>query len=453
VVIAFSSSSHAQDLGLKAAPQKDTITIINATLHPVSGPVIEKGWLLMARGHIGGLGTGAPPMKVTGTTIDATGKHVYPGLIAADTQLGLVEMASVRATNDFDEVGGVTPETRAGVAVNPDSTLIPVTRSNGVLIAAVWPEGGRIPGRVSVMKMDGWTWEDMTQKADAGLAVSWPQSRPITAFWMQTPESEQLDEIRKSLAAVDDIFKSAEAYRLWRKADPSSPIDLRLDAMQSVLPPLPANGTPDPGANGKHEQLPVFIAAQDVDQITSAVTWAVSRKLKMVLVGGRDAGLCADLLKRHDIPVIISGTHAMPKRADSPYDDAFTLPARLQAAGVRFCIASADKTAHERNLPYNAATAVAYGLDHDAALRSITLSAAEILGVAAGPGGVGCLEATKAATLMITDGDPLEITTHIEHAYIDGREIELSNKQTKLAEKYRAKYEQKKAESPGRAEK
>lgn len=448
----FSFGASAQDLGIKAPPQREAITIINATLHRVSGPVIQKGWLTMVRGQIAGLGAGAPATKTTGTTIDAAGKHVYPGMIASDTQLGLAEMASVRASNDFNEVGDVTPETRAGVAVNPDSTLIPVTRSNGVLLAAVVPDGGRIPGRVSIMKLDGWTWEEMTQKADAGLAISWPQARPINAFFITATDTEQMDEIRKGLAAVDEVFKSAEAYRLSRKADPNTPIDLRLDAMQGVLPPLEGNGTADPSANGKHEQLPVFITAQDVDQITSAVTWANQRHVKMVLVGGRDAALCADLLKRHDIPVIISGTHAMPKRADSPYDDAFTLPARLHAAGVRFCIASADKTAHERNLPYNAATAVAYGLDHDVALRSVTLSAAEILGVAAGPGGVGSLEATKAATLMITDGDPLEITTRIERAFIDGREIDLSNKQTKLAEKYRAKYEQRKESGAAKAE-
>lgn len=447
---AFSSSCLAQDLGIKAAPQKEAITIVNATLHPISDAVIQQGWLLIVKGRIAGMGSGPPAMKVAGITIDAAGKHIYPGIIATNTQLGLAEMASVRASNDFNEVGDVTPETRAAVAVNPDSTLLPVTRSNGVLATAVFPEGGRIPGRVSVMKLDGWTWEEMTIKGDAGLAISWPQSRPVNAWWMQTPESEQLDDIRKGLAAVDEVFKSAEAYRLTRKADPSAPIDLRLDAMVGVLPPL-GNGTPDPAA--KSAQLPVFITAQDVDQITSAVTWANQRKLKMVLVGGRDADLCADLLKRHNIPVVIGGTHAMPKRADSPYDDAYTLPARLKAAGVKFCIASADRNAHERNLPYNASTAVAYGLDPAEAIRSITLSPAEILGVAAGAGGIGSLEATKAATLFIADGDVLEITTHVERAFIDGREIDLSNKQTKLAEKYRAKYEQRKSEGSGKAEK
>jgi len=434
----------AQDLGIKAPPQKDVITIINATLHPISGPVIDKGWLSMARGKIMGMGSGPTPTTFPGATIDATGKHIYPGLIAANTQLGLAEMASVRASNDFNEVGDITPESKAAVAVNPDSTLFPVTRSNGVLVAGVFPEGGRIPGRVSVMKLDGWTWEDMSVKADAGLAIEWPQSRAINSPFVDRSETEQTDDIRRGFASIDDIFKAAEAYRLAMKADSMLPKDLRLDAMLGVLPPLEDTGTADPKAR-KPEQLPVFITAQDVDQITTAATWCKERKLKMVLVGGRDAALCADLLKRNNIPVIISGTHATPRRADAPYDDAFTLPARLHAAGVKFCIASADRTAHERNLPYNAATAAAYGLDRNEALRSITLSAAEILGVSAGMGGLGSLEATKAGTIIITDGDPLEITTRVERAFIDGREIDLSNKQTKLAEKYREKYKQQKA--------
>lgn len=433
LVAALASSSAAQDLGVKAPPQSAPIVITGAAIHTVSGETIPSGYILFDKGVIKSLGAGAPPADAKGAqTIDAAGKHVYPGLVAADTQLGLAEMAAVRATNDYREVGSITPEVWAAVAVNPDSTLIPVTRSNGILTAAVCPDGGRIPGRLSVMRMDGWTWEDMAVRADAGLVVSWPNVRPFTAWWMDRSESDQADDIRRSLADIDDTFKTASAYLAARAADPTLPIDLRWEAMRRILP---AGGPFD----DKHPQLPVFIAAQDLDQITSAITWGLEKKLKMVIVGGRDAALCADLLKRHDIPVIISGTHAFPKRSDSPYDDAYTLPARLSAAGVRFCIASADRTAHERNLPYNAATAAAYGLDPAAALKSITLWPAQILGVGSQ---LGSLEPGKAATLIITSGDPLEITTQIHAAYIDGRNIDLSNKQTKLAEKYREKYRQ-----------
>jgi imidazolonepropionase-like amidohydrolase len=165
----------------------------------------------------------------------------------------------------------------------------------------------------------------------------------------------------------------------------------------------------------------------------------VDRNLKPVIVGGQDAPLCADLLKSHSVPVIVTGTHTFPRRSDSEYDGAYTLPARLEAAGVLWCLASSDDTAHERNLPYNAAIAVAHGLDHDAAIRGLTVNAAKILGVG---DAIGSLEAGKAATLFISDGTPLEVTTRIERAFIDGRAIDLSSKHTKLAEKYREKYRQ-----------
>jgi hypothetical protein len=279
--------------------------------------------------------------------------------------------------------------------------------------------------------------------------------RPVRAEWMERSDQEQADDIRKSVAVIDDAFKSARAYFAARTADPSQPTDIRWESMRGVFPPPPKGEVPPKTAEGattsrsssrSPSQLPTFINANDVDQITAAITWALKNDLKPVIVGGRDAPLVADLLKRHDIPVIVTGTHTFPKRADSPYDDAYTLPARLKEAGVKFAIASADRTAHERNLPYNAAMAVAFGLDADTALRSITLSPAEILGVGSR---LGALESTRAATVMITDGDILEIPTHVERAWIDGREIDLSNKQTKLAEKYREKYKQK--ESAGAA--
>ena len=420
------AAASAQDLAVKAPPQQRPITITNATIHPVAAAAF-KGSITFDKGRITALGADTPAPK-DGSAIDARGAHIYPGFIAADTQLGLAEMAAVRASNDFREVGDITPEVRAIVSVNPDSTLLPVTRSNGILTAAVFPEGGRISGRVGVIRLDGWTWEEMAVKADAGIAMSWPSMRPVTARWMETPEAEQQDATQKALAAIDDTLRLAQAYAAAKDADPSAPTDLRWEAMRPVFP------------GGKATQLPVYITAGDADQITAAVTWAVDRKLKPVILGGRDAEQCAALLKRHDVPVIITGTHAFPKRADSPYDDAFTLPARLAAAGVRFAISSADRTAHERNLPYNAGLAIAYGLDADAALKSVTLWPAQILGV---DEDLGSLEVGKSATLFLASGDPLDFTTTITGAYIDGREIDLSNKQSKLADKYREKYKQK----------
>lgn len=431
-VLAASAAS-AQDLTHKAPPQTAPITLYNATIHTVSGPTIAKGFIVFDKGIIKEVGEGNPHIPANDPSfIDVQGKHIYPGMVASSTLLGLTEIVTVRPADDSREAADISPEVHAAVAVNPDSTLIPVARTNGILTAAVSPRGGRIPGRVSVMRMDGWTWEEMAVRADAGLAISWPQSRTFSFPGMENTDSEQAEVMRRGYAAVDDAFKAAAAYAAAHEADPTLPKDLRWEGMKGVLP-KPS------GAAG--EQLPVFISAQDADQITAAVTWAIEKKLRPVIVGGRDSHLCTELLKRHDVPVIIVGILATPRRADSPYDDAYTLPARLAAAGVRFCIESDDEPAHQRNLPYHAAMAAVHGLDHEAAVKSVTLWPAQILGVG---DTLGSLEAGKAATLMVTTGNILEITTNVERAYIDGRQIDLSNKQTKLADKYREKYRQQK---------
>ena len=438
----FATAAHAQDLTIKAPPQSRPVLITGGTVHTVSGETIKDGFVLFDGGVIKAVGKGDAPSAKNPERIDAKGKHIYPGLIGADTNLGLTEIGTVRSADDTRETADVAPEVRAAVAVNPDSTLIPVARSNGILTVGVFPRGGRIAGRVSVMRLDGWTWEQMAVRADAGLTISWPQSRVFNFPGFEQSDTEQADAMRRGQSVVDDAFKTAAAYAAAHDADPTLPKDLRWEAMRAVfVPPIVGSATIGAGGGGR-EQLPVFISAQDMDQITGAVTWALDKKLRPVIVGGRDAPLCADLLKRHDVPVIVLGTLTTPRRADAPYDDAYTLPARLLAAGVRFCLDSGEEPAHERNLPNHAAMAVAYGLDPDAAIKAITLWPAQILGVG---DKLGSLDTGKAATLIVTDGNILEVSSHVEKAWIDGRAIDLSNKQTKLAEKYREKYRQQKA--------
>ncbi len=425
--VLLASVASGQDLTHKAPPQEVPIAIVDATIHPVSSATIEKGWILFENGRITDMGAGQRPFNRMTRTISGEGLHVYPGLIAASTQMGLNEHGAVAAAADASETGRFTPEVRAIVAVNPDSTHIPVARSAGILTVGVFPTGGTIAGRVGVMSMDGWTWEEMALEQDAGLAVNWPNVRPIRARWNDQSPEEQMRRVREDLRFIDDAFESAEAYVAARAEDPSQREDIRLEAMRGVL------------AGAGDGRGRVFISAQDVDQITSAVMWAKERGVKAVIVGGRDAPLCANVLVENGVPVIVRGTHSMPKRDDSPYDDAYTLPARLEAAGVTWCLASGEESAHERNLPHHAGKAVAHGLSRDAAIRAITLTPAEILGVA---DRVGSLGKGMHATIMVTDGDPLEITTTVRFAFIEGRELDLTNKQTKLDEKYRERYRQ-----------
>jgi len=459
------SSALAQDLTIKSAPQAQTIAIHNATIHTVSGPDYSGGAIVFEKGRITEILSEQDWKKraqapLTGwKLIDANGGHVYPGLVGGYTHIGMTEIQAVRATIDFEEnASPITPEVRAATAVNPDSTIIPVTRSNGVLTVGVFPAGGVISGQVSAIRMEGWTTEELTMDPSLGIAIRWPNTRAISAWWNERSEEDQMKEIRQSLKTITDAFDAAEAYAKAKDADPNHPTDLRWEAMRSVLPlrddsqdpgtdrnkmlrgMVGKDGSPFTGTSVKEpEQDRVFILANDVDQITSAVAFALTRKLKPVIVGGRDAALCAGLLKKHDIPVIVQGVLRMPRKDDAPYDEAYTLPARLHAAGVRFCIATNDDTAHERNLPYNAAMAQAHGLPADAALKAVTLWPAQILGI---DKEVGSLEVGKAAVLLISDGNPLEVTTHVKRAFSEGRDMDLSNKQTKLDEKYRERYRQ-----------
>lgn len=443
LLLAAAGIARAQDLGIKAPSQTQPVAIINAAIHPVSGPTIDRGYVLFREGKIESVGGTPPSFAKDVRVIDATGKHIYPGMVGAYSQIGLEEIGAVRASTDISEVGsaGIMPEVCAHVSVNPDSTLIPVTRSNGVLAVGVFPKGGVISGRASVIQLDGWTSDDMTVLPEAGLSVNWPQSRPVTAWWMDRSEEDQLKDIRLNMQRIEEAFAQAEAYARARAADPNTPIDIRWEAMRRVFPraPKPDERGVKKAAQLEQGQVPVFILAQDYDQIAAAVGFTTKHGLKCVIVGGREAPLCADLLKRHSVPVVVLGTLKMPRRDDSAYDEAYTLPARLEAAGVKWCLASGEETPHERNLPYSAAMAVTHGLGMDAAIRSVTLSAAEVLGV--GPM-LGSLEPGKRATLLVTDGNPLAIDTKIDSAFIDGKQIDLGNKQTELEKKYREKYRQ-----------
>ena len=424
------TSASAQDLLPKAPPQTAPIVLTNAVLHTVAGPVILGGSLWFLDGTIRAvLAADQKPELPAGSTpiiIDLQGKHVYPGFVSAHTSLGLEEIGMVRQTVDTDEIGEVTPEALALTAVNPDTTAIPVARSNGILAAAVFPRGGLLPGRASVIQLDGWTNADLAVRSDAGPVVSWPArsfGTPRRGRRTETPREDPATAVQKARQQVTDTFTAARAWLKARTADPSIALDVRHLALVPAL----------------RGEVPVFMLADQLEQIESAVLWAAEQNLRIVIVGGGEALLCTELLKRHKVPVILEGTHKLPRRDDSPYSEAFELPAQLEKAGVRFCIASGADFSQERNLPYQAATAIAYGLDPREALAAVTLRAAEILGVG---DRLGSLTVGKDATLLICDGDPLELTTKIEQAYVKGRQIDLRNKQTELAKKYRERYRQ-----------
>ena len=410
------------------APQKQAVALVKGTIHTVSGEVIEGGMVLFEDGKITRVAAKKGKLPAGTRVIDIEGKHVYPGLFEAHTQLGLVEINAVRATRDYAETGSINPNVEARVAVNPDSELIPVTRANGVLLALSAPSRGLVSGKSAVLQLDGWTYEDLTLLPQSGLHVNWPRQTPVLHLEHVDHEDseEHSDETSDQVDRLRELFDNARAYQEARKSlGDQLATDLRLEAMAPVL----------------DGQVPMIVAADGAAEIQSAVSFAVEQDVRVVILGGYDAPACAALLLKHQVPVIISAVHRMPRNRHDAYDDAYTLPERLRQLGIEYCISGTDRseTWNARNLAYHAGTAVAYGLPEDEAIRAITLYPAKILGVEER---VGSLEEGKDATLIVTDGNPLETTTQVEMAFVQGRPVELTSRHTRLYDKYRQKYRQ-----------
>ena len=410
--------------------QKRPILLRGGTLHTVTGDVLEEYDLLFAEGKIITIDEQIQPSPET-DVLDIYGKHVIPGFIAGYTRIGLTEISAVKQTNDHSEIGEINPNVRANVAYNPDSDLIPVTRSNGVLTVNSAPTSGRIAGQSSVMYMDGWTWEDATLKHPSALNLNWPSMRFDFRKNAKKKEKEQREEYNKSLREMDLLVRNVRAYHhrknaKERKAEHKQKTDLRLESMIPFIV----------------FKNPIHIKANDVRQIEAAVKWSNKHDLNIVIVGGRDAWMITEILVENNIPIIILGVQTTPRRRFEPIHTPYKIPSMLQKAGVHFCISldpGYPMDGHVRTLPDEAMRAASWGLTKDQALRAITLSAAEILGV---DDYVGSLDLGKDATFFISDNEPLTQYNHPIKAYIKGREIDLSDRQKNLWKKYKEKYRQ-----------
>lgn len=416
-------------------PQSQALVLRDAVLHPVSGPTLPGGSLLAENGRIVAVAAAGQTLPATRTpplVIDLGGRHVYPGFVAANGTMGLSEVTAVPATVDTTEIGPVNPNARAVVALNADSELLPVARTGGVLAALAVPQapaGGGIAGTSALLQTDGWDWEDLALVSDLGLHVVVPNLR-LSADALGPQVAPMAAEMRRfsqqRLRLIDDSFTQAAAYAQARAADATLPSDRRWEAMRPVFA-------------GGAAQRPVFVHANDIAQIRWALGLAERHGLRLVIVGGADAHQVADVLKARGVPVVVTSVHRLPLRRDDDIDAPFRLPARLHAAGVSFCIArgapgSGASATNERNLPFEAATAAAHGLPRDEALKAVTLYPARILGV---DGQVGSLQPGRWASFLITDGDPLETTTRIERVFVQGREVSVANRQSRLADRYR----------------
>jgi len=406
-----------------APPQTKPIVLTGATIHVGNGQVIENGVLAFDKGVITQVGPAGSATNATGAeTIDVKGKHIFPGIISLNTTVGLQEIASVRATLDFDEVGQINPHVRALVAYNTDSEVIPTLRGNGILLSQSVPQGGVISGSSSVFYTDGWNWEDAVLKKDDGIWLSWPpflsSSFNYEDFTVSVKRNDKRQEI---LNLFTSTFAEAKAYAELKDANP---VNLRLAAMKPLF---------DGSAN-------LYIRADYGKDIVEAVKFAKEVGVKkVVIVGGDESYKVAAFLKENQVPVILNPTHRLPNRADENVYLPYELPGLLHKAGVKVAITYADEWWRTRNLAFLAGTSSGFGdVSQEEALQFVTKNAAEIIGAEKS---VGTIEKGKQASFLVSNGDILDMRGNvIQMVFIKGGKVNLDDKQKRLYEKYKTKY-------------
>jgi imidazolonepropionase-like amidohydrolase len=418
----------AQEVIYPAKEFKGKTFITNGTIHVGNGTVIENGTVVISNGKITSVGAGAGSPGSDARVIDAKGKHVYPGLILANTDIGLKEIANgVRASNDYTELGEFNSNIRAITAYNTDSRVMAVLRSNGILLASVAPQGGSVSGSSTIVQLDAWNWEDAAYQMDAGMHITLPSfisrggGRRFAGF-PGFPGAGGADAGKSALEKVEEIksfFRQAKAYI---QEPVHSNVNLKLEAMRPLI----------------EKKQKLFVHGDQIKQMLIAIDFAKEFGVDVVIVGGSESFQIADLLKANNISVILDQCLNLPATEDDDIDQPFKTPAALQKAGVLYCISDDDANTRYRNLSYNAGIAATFGLTKEEALSAITLNAAKILGV---EGKTGSIEVGKDANIVVSEGDLLDMkSSTVTDALIQGRQINLDNKQKQLYERYKYKY-------------
>lgn len=393
------------------------VLLTGLTVHSVTSGVSSDTDVLIADGKIAAIGKDLPaPQGATVMALD--GKHLYPGLIALANQLGLIEIEAVRSTDDSTEVTQTNPDIKAKVAYNADSEVIPTIRSNGFAYAMVYPSGSMLMGQSSLMQLDAWNYQDAVVADATGLHVRWPNASTLGSRWNPKPAEEVRKANAEQLDALQQHFKDAKAYYDAEQAGLNHGVDSRWHQMLPVF---------------KGER-PLFVHADDERQIRQAMLLAKQYGLKLTIVGGRDSWRMADELAAAKVAVIYTAPYGLPTRVDENFRQAFITPKVLQDAGVQYAL-SLDGYWDTRNLVFAAGQAISYGLTPEQALRSVTINAAQIAGVA---DTIGSIEVGKAASLVVSDGDIFDYLGHkVTHLWIDGRAVDLNNRHKQLHDKYR----------------
>lgn len=418
IIILMNPYIHTQPA--PAPVQKEKLAIIGGKIHVGNGTVIQEGCIVFDNGKIIYAGSDSKKAEGIKNRIDAKGKQIYPGFICPATNLGLAEIEQVKATIDYQELGVMNSNVRALTSYNTDSKVIPTVRSNGMLMAQVIPNGGMISGQSSIVQLDAWNWEDAVIRADEGIFLNWPSPNPPRGRPSETesPSTTITDRYQNEINELQNYFDASMAYS---KREYSSEMNLGYEAMRALW-------------NG---QKKLYIRVNHAKQIMQSVLFAKRFNINPIIVGGAEAWRIVDFLKRNDVPVILNELHSLPLRDDEDVDQSYKNASLLKEGGVLFCL-SVNGFWQQRNLVFQAGEAMAYGLGYEDAVASISLNAAKIMGLEKQ---CGSIEAGKDATLFISDGDALDMrSNNVIRAFIQGRDVNLDNKQKELYRRFWAKY-------------
>ncbi len=423
VVIVTTISALAGD-EIPGAPQKTPVVLKNAILYGTPSFNAQPQSIVFSNGVITEIGPSVT-IPADARIIDCSGKRVYPGFIAPNTTLGLTEVDAVRATRDMAEAGTFNPNVRAETAYNPDSEILPTVRMNGVLIVNSVPQGGIIAGRSSLMRLDGWTREDIAIQPSSALALEWPGMEISSSPWVRKSTDDQRKDIAESVRKIYEIFGNARAYSKAALAGvDTAQRDIRYEAMRGVF----------------ERNLPVMVTASTQRQIEAVLDFQAEFQVRIILVDAWDAPRMIPQLQKAGVGIIVPRVHSLPRREEDGYDAAFVLPKILAENNIPFAF-SDNGSWQQRNLPFLAGTARAFGLSEYAAVKALTIWPAMIFGVDTK---YGSLEVGKSATLFVSDGDALDAKSNkLTAAFIDGREVDLSTRHTRLAKKYRERLQRK----------
>jgi len=422
ILSALVVSTTTAQVPVPADPQDKPILLLGGVAHLGNGEVIQNSVIGFDKGKLTIVANAeSSRLNLDGfEVIKIDGKHVYPGFILPNSQIGLQEVNAVRAMSDYSERGSMNPNVRSLISYNTDSEYIPTFRYNGILLAESTPSGGRISGTSSVMEMEGWNWEDAAHTTDMGLHINWPNktSRNFDRATFTVKREPNKDYPKQ----VDALIKQFDDTKAYVQASTKT-TNLKLEAMRGVF-------------NGKKT---LFIHAGGAKEIVESVKMAQANDVKkIVVIAGGSALMVAEFLKDNNIGVLIPPTHRLPEATDRDVYGPYKLPKQLFDAGVTAAFYHQGMLGHARNLPFFAGTAASYGLDKEEALKMITSNTAKLLGIDAR---VGTLEVGKDATLFVSEGDALDFRTNIlTHAFISGKQVTLDNKQQELFNRFSKKY-------------